>query len=201
MGSAAVAAAELDTETTPKYQIIGCAFNHVKFYATSSPTTALRCAILPLKMIAAGSQWTRRFSGLEHQEAVPLCPSTVNPLKLEVDLERALRHAISSLRRNEMRVSTDWDDQLSYMLGPALCAYEMERLTGAAFGNEELQESIKRNVPEGHTFRGYPIVVSERSASSILAVFRRATIASDILRTKGDAVRFALRVKCVCYPG
>ena len=200
-GPAAVAAAELDTETTPKYQIIGCAFNHVKFYANKQPNDSVAVCNFAFEDDRCWkSMDTEILSGLEHQEAVPLCPSTVNPLKLEVDLERALRHAISSLRRNEMRVSTDWDDQLSYMLGPALCAYEMERLTGAAFGNEEFQESIKRNVPEGHTFRGYPIVVSERSASSILAVFRRATIASDILRTKGDAVRFALRVKCVCYP-
>ena len=75
---------------------------------------------------------------------------------------------ISSLRRNELRLNTDWDDQLSYMLGPALCAYEMERLTGAAFGNDEFQDSIKRNVPEGHTFRGYPIVVNDPSPANVL---------------------------------
>lgn len=200
-GAAAAAASELDGETTPRYQIIGCAFNHVKFYANKQPNDGVAVCSFAFEDDRCWKPMdTEILSGLEHQEKVPLCPSTVNPLKVEVDLERALRHAISSLRRNELRLSTDWDDQLSYMLGPALCAYEMERLTGAAFGNEEFQESIKRNVPEGHTFRGYPIVVSERSASAILGLFRRATIASDILSTQGDAVRFALRVKCVCYP-
>ena len=84
--------------------------------------------------------------------------------------------------------------------GPALCAYEMERLTGAAFGNDEFQDSIKRNVPEGHTFRGYPIVVNDSSPANVLGVFRRAQIATDILRTRGDAVRFALRVKVFVFP-
>ena len=36
-------------------------------------------------------------------------------------MEHAIRHMITSLRRNELRLGTEWDDQLSYMLGPALC--------------------------------------------------------------------------------
>ncbi len=191
----------LDSETTPNYQVIGCAFNHRKFFANRQPNDSVAVCNFAFEDDRCWKSMDAEIlSGLEHQESVPLCPSSINPLKVEVDMERALRHAITALRRNELRLGTDWDDQLSYMLGPALCAYEMERLTGAAFGNEEFQESIKRNVPEGHTFRGYPIVVSERSPNSVLGVFRRATIASDILRTRGDAVRFAIRVKCVTYP-
>ena len=76
----------------------------------------------------------------------------------------------------------------------------MERLTGAAFGNDEFQDSIKRNVPQGHTFRGYPIVVNDSSPASVLGVFRRAQIATDILKTSGDSVRFALRVKIFVFP-
>ena len=44
-------------------------------------------------------------------------------MELEVQMEHAIRHMITSLRRNELRLGTEWDDQLSYMLGPALCQY------------------------------------------------------------------------------
>ena len=71
--------------------------------------------------------------GLEHQERVPLIPPTINHVDLEVNMEHAIRHMITTLRRNELRLGTVWDEQLSYMLGPALCAYEMERLTGETF--------------------------------------------------------------------
>ena len=48
-------------------------------------------------------------------------PPTINHIELEVQMEHAIRHMITSLRRNELRLGTEWDDQLSYMLGPALC--------------------------------------------------------------------------------
>ena len=76
----------------------------------------------------------------------------------------------------------------------------MERLAGVPFGNEEFQQSIKRNVPEGHTFRGCPIVVNQRSPTRIMESFRRAQIATDILGTRGDQVHFALRVRIFTYP-
>jgi len=60
--------------------------------------------------------------------------------------------------------------------------------------------SFSFQVPEGHTFRGYPIVVNDSSPANVLGVFRRAQIATDILRTRGDAVRFALRVKVFSFP-
>ena len=65
---------------------------------------------------------------------------------------------------------------------------------------EEFQQSIKRNVPEGHTFRGYPIVVNQLSPTRIMESFRRAHIASEILSTRGDQVHFAPRVKIFPYP-
>ena len=187
--------------TTPQYQVIGCAFNHRTFYANKQKNDSIKLCNFTFEDERCWKGMDPEIMiGLEHQEKVPLCPPTLNPLELEVTMEHAIRHMITSLRRNELRLSTDWDDQLSYMLGPALCAYEMERLTGAAFGNDEFQDSIKRNVPEGHTFRGYPIVVNDPSPANVLGVFRRAQIATDILRTRGDAVRFALRVKVFIFP-
>lgn len=200
-GSPSSANPSVDSETTPNYQVIGCVFNHRSFYANKQANDSVALCNFSFEDERCWKGMdTEIMIGLEHQEKVPLCPPSILPMELEVSMEHAIRHMITSLRRNELRLATEWDDQLSYMLGPALCAYEMERLTGAAFGNDEFQDSIKRNVPEGHTFRGYPIVVNDASPANVLGVFRRAQIATDILRTRGDAVRFALRVKVFVFP-
>ena len=39
--------------------------------------------------------------------------------------------------REEDGLTTNWDDKLAYMLTPALMNYEMERLGGKTFGEEE----------------------------------------------------------------
>ena len=56
-----------------------------------------------------------------------------------------------------MGLSTVWDDELSYLLTPALAGYELEHRTGLSVGNEEFQHAIRKNVPDGHTFKGFPI--------------------------------------------
>lgn len=185
----------------PKYGSIGCCFNHKNFYANKQASDAVsHCNFKFEDNNLWKSMDTEILMGIEHQEQVPLCPSTVNHLATEEALERALRPMISDYRRSSLRLGTPWDNELSYLLTPALAAYEMERLAGTPFGNEEFQQSIKRNVPEGHTFRGYPIVVNQRSPTRIMESFRRAQIASEILSTRGDQVHFALRVKIFTYP-
>ena len=56
-----------------------------------------------------------------------------------------------------MGLATVWDDELSYLLTPALAGYELEHKTGLSVGNEEFQHAIRKNVPDGHTFKGFPI--------------------------------------------
>lgn len=41
--------------------------------------------------------------------------------------------------------------------------------SGISAGNEEFQDSIKQAVPDGHTFKGYPIQFSHRNAKRAFA--------------------------------
>ena len=67
-----------------------------------------------------------------------------------------------------MGLSTNWDDDLSYLLSPALCAYETERCLGVGgVGNEEFQEAVRNCVPDGHTFKGFPIQLPFRNPRKI----------------------------------
>ncbi len=50
-------------------------------------------------------------------------------------------------------MDTFWDQDLSYVLGPALGAYESERITGQDYGNDEFQQSVKNYIPIHHVFK------------------------------------------------
>lgn len=63
-----------------------------------------------------------------------------------------------------MGLTTVWDDELSYLLNQALAAYELERSTGVTAGNEEFQHAIRKAIPDGHTFKGFPIQFVHRNA-------------------------------------
>jgi centrosomal protein CEP76 len=107
-----------DDDTTPNYQVIGCAFNHRSFYANKQTNDSVALCNFSFEDERCWKGMDSEIMiGLEHQEKVPLCPPTISPMDLEVSMEHAIRHMVTSLRRNELRLSTDWDDQLSYMLG------------------------------------------------------------------------------------
>lgn len=73
----------------------------------------------------------------------------------------------------DLELATVWDDHLSYLLSSALCAYELERCTGVSCGNEEFQDAVRRAVPDGHTFKGFPIHFLHRNARRAFATCLR----------------------------
>lgn len=83
--------------------------------------------------------------------------TTVDQIREERDLEQILKDKIAAVRKNEHHLSTNWDTQLGYLLSTALANYEYERVGGGSFAAEEFQHGIKNYVPEGHTFKAFPI--------------------------------------------
>lgn len=64
----------------------------------------------------------------------------------------------------ELELATVWDDDLCHLLSPALSSYEIERCLGVGgVCNEEFQDAIRRAVPDGHTFKGFPIQILHRN--------------------------------------
>ena len=64
----------------------------------------------------------------------------------------------------DLGYTTQFDDHLSYLLSPALSSYELERVTGLSVGSEEFQEAVRRAVPNGHAFKGFPIQFVHKNA-------------------------------------
>lgn len=127
---------------------------------------------------------------------------TLSVAQEEKALEQVLRDKIAGVRRNDGgNLNTTWDNQLSYLLQTALSNYEFERVSGQTFANEEFQASIKNFVPEGHTFKAFPIQFSHFDSERMVYHLYNNKVGKDILLAKGsDQVKHALRVKVVPYP-
>lgn len=83
--------------------------------------------------------------------------SDLDILGLEEDIEKQLKKKCEQIWKDEAHETTKWDKQLSYLLSTALINYEMERLANVTFSGEEFKSSIKNYVPEGYTFKAFPI--------------------------------------------
>ena len=68
-----------------------------------------------------------------------------------------------------MLASTSFDDNISYILSPAICNYELERLCGLTYGNDEFKTAITQVVPDGHTFKAFPLQVQGRDINKIMS--------------------------------
>jgi centrosomal protein CEP76 len=102
--------------------------------------------------------------------------------------------------RASLELDTTWDEALSYLLAPALASYETERLTGSALGGTEFQLAVKRAVPHGCTFKGFPQHFTHQHAPSMLASLMQSTTGLDIVQCTGEQVRLALRLRVFLYP-
>lgn len=183
------------------YRKVGCVFNHQSFYAN-----------IQIDDVVANTSWD--LSNESHWKAMapemlggligsskllPLLPPLNNPQVEELKVENDLKKMIMAHReRNDLL--THWDDDLGYLLSPALANYELDRIGSVTFGNEEFQQSIKRYVPEGHTFKAFPTQFSHLKPNEMMGNICKSSIAADILQTRGDTVRFAIRVKVIPYP-
>ncbi|RMC15599.1 hypothetical protein DUI87_07801 [Hirundo rustica rustica] len=162
------------------YRTIGCIFNHQKFFGNCQPSDAVEVCVFDLH---DESKW-KPMSGEAIKSVCPpgatssvppfppLCASTIDAAVTSNEIEVQLRILVSE-HRKDLGFSTVWDDQLSYLLSPALAAYELERTTGVSAGNEEFQDAIRRAVPDGHTFKGFPIHFVHRNARRAFATCLR----------------------------
>eukprot|EP00899_Mesostigma_viride_P001946 jgi/Mesvir1/11752/Mv00123-RA.1 len=182
------------------YRSIGCLFNHRSFYANCQVDDSVRAVSFHLENGAAWKSLEPSFiTRLRRPPPVALRPPTINAAAAEEELELALRQ-VAERHRATFELSTVWDEGLSYLLMPALAAYQGELVTGVSSGNEEFQQSIKRAVPTGFTFKGYPQHFNHYSPSRIMRELLQQGVAAEILGTRGDLVRFGLRARISPFP-
>lgn len=192
---------------TYPYRTIGCVFNHKAFLANCQPSDAVELCVFDF---ANGSRWKAMSEEAIRSVCVPgstsslpltppLCSPSVVPNEASNQLELEMRYLLAE-HRKDLGLATVWDDHLSYLLSAALSAYELERCTGLSCGNEEFQDAVRRAVPDGHTFKGFPIHFLHRNARRAFATCLRSPFFEEIVCCRGDHVRLAVRVRVFAYP-
>ncbi|XP_034554580.1 centrosomal protein of 76 kDa [Notolabrus celidotus] len=189
------------------YRTVGCVFNHQTFLANcqSSDSVALcvfdfqnqsrwkAMSIDALKSVCAPGSTTSL------PPLPPLCAPSLDAAAASNRLELEMRFLVSE-QRKDLELGTVWDDHLSYLLSSSLSAYELERCTGVSCGNEEFQDAVRRAVPDGHTFKGFPIHFLHHNARRAFATCLRSPFCEEIVCCRGDHVRLAVRVRVFVYP-
>eukprot|EP00727_Mastigamoeba_balamuthi_P000314 m51a1_g1028 putative centrosomal protein of 76 kda (719) ;mRNA; f:660303-663841 len=178
----------------PRYQSVDCAFNNAALYANVQDAEATSFALEDPRL------WKQLpAAALSQGWPVPIQQSTLEAVSLSSCLDGALRELVAQHRQG-IGLMTVWDEDLGHRLSSALWSYEMERLVGTPVCSGDFEQSIKRAVPDGHTFKGFPISFSHRSPMKMLTALLKSPVGSDVVRTRGDKVRMALCVQCHVYP-
>lgn len=117
----------------------------------------------------------------------------------EVELEKEIIDKIIMTRRGK-DLNTVFDNDFSYILSPTLTNYELERISGITYGNEEFKQSVKTTIPEGYTFKAFPCHSTIINSDMLFSICIGDQIGNDIITTRGDNVKFGIRVKIISYP-
>ncbi|CAF1509539.1 unnamed protein product, partial [Rotaria sordida] len=189
------------------YKTIGCLFNDKSFYANVQPTCNVDTSVFRLtdqskwKAMSVDAIASVNTPGLVL--TAPMMPhlmsNTLDPVALSNDIEKQIR-ALIIQHRKDLGYTTQFDDHLSYLLSPALSSYELERVTGLSVGNEEFQEAVRRAVPNGHAFKGFPIQFVHKNARKAFVFSLKNNLCEEIVCCHGDQVRLAVRVRVFTYP-
>lgn len=189
------------------YRTVGCVFNHQTFMANCQPSDAVELCVFDFQN---QSRW--KAMSEEALKSVcapgsttslpplpPLCAPSLDAAAASNQMELEMRYLVSE-HRKDLELATVWDDHLSYLLSSALSAYELERCSGVSCGNEEFQDAVRRAVPDGHTFKGFPIHFLHRNARRAFATCLKSPFCDEIVCCRGDHVRLAVRVRVFVYP-
>ncbi|CAM9489919.1 unnamed protein product [Ectocarpus sp. 4 AP-2014] len=193
---------------TPRhFSKVSCMFNHREFFANKQSnnrvgTTSLDISDPKLWKPMDSSRIVPKgisYPMLAGPAGVVLFRPTLNTEGIAEGVESEVKRRVAAWREGK-GWPTVWDDALGYLLGPAVFAYEQERVSGASFGGDDFQDAVQGAVPDRHCFKGYPTCFDHLSCSKMLASLLDRTVARDILSSKGDHLRFALRSSVFAYP-
>lgn len=187
------------------YTDLACVFSHEALYANTQASTSLEHTSLALDDPSAWKpmdpKLLRSVTPLPH---ACLRPSTLGePVALEEAAEASLRALVDQHRAGLGLASqaVAWDDELSYLLSPALAAYEAERRTGmAATDNAFFADAVRRKVPSGFTFKGFPHHFVTAEPGAIFNAWLREEVALSILQCRTSKASIAVRVQVHLMP-
>lgn len=131
---------------------------------------------------------------------VKLHGPTVNAREVESKLEKALQSKIKYYRGNTLMVSTEFDEEMSYMLKPAAAKCELEKVYEIKQPQEELEAAMYSRIPDGHVFKAYPLFTRSVDPQEVFAELMQNKTTRKLIDTSSDNLKFALKTKVIPYP-
>ena len=186
------------------YTSLACVFSHETLYANVQTSTSLESTSLDL---ADPHAWKpMEVSILRTITPIPMAhlrPSTLsNAGEMAHDVERRLCTLVNEHREGLglPSASLEWDSELACLLEPALASYETERASGHPVGAALFADAIRRAVPQGHTFKGFPHHFLSADATIIFDTWLRDEVALGIVQCRASKARFAVRLRVQPMP-
>ncbi|RHZ12085.1 hypothetical protein DYB31_005917 [Aphanomyces astaci] len=182
------------------YDRVDCVFNHQSFYANCQD----RIEFALVDWTVENPQLWKALDPALIAQVGPRQPSVAlrPPVKMTDDAptDRALRHWLQATRAAHGLHTTRWHPDLSHYIRMALTSYEVERVFGSAnVDNVYFQNSVQGAVPQGHTFKGFP--VSGTSLDDVQRKLVADVVGREVvLFPKATHAQFGVAVKSVPYP-
>jgi centrosomal protein CEP76 len=118
---------------------------------------------------------------------------------IEQDIERTLSICIQDYRDTNI-LSTKWDAKLSHLLEQCLWSLESQALDSEKEQYPDyFQTGIKRAIPDGHTFKGFPCNFNHSKPHRMFTRLLDLASFKQLILTQGDQVRFVAKAKIFPY--
>lgn len=186
------------------YTELACVFSHQALYANTQASASLEHCSLELDDPSAWmAMEPSLLSSVTPMPTAALRPSTLRDVSgLEHQCEATLRRLVDEHRAALGLASPGvvWDDELGYRLAPALASYETERWTGHTVDNAYFADAIRRKVPHGHTFKGFPHHFVTYEPATIFQTWLRDEVALSILQCRTSSASLAVRLHITPMP-
>lgn len=82
---------------------------------------------------------------------------------------------LKKVRENE-KLITRIDNDLSHLLGSALNKYELTQATGTKFDSSMFEAGIKNHIPDGNVFKAFPIQFTHKNPILIFEAIRENSV-------------------------
>ncbi|XP_045112848.1 centrosomal protein of 76 kDa-like isoform X2 [Portunus trituberculatus] len=188
------------------YATVGSVFNNKAFYANCQVSEKIEyCSfVLEDATIWKKMSYTATSSIVEKEAYhLKLVSPVDNGNERKINMEKQLKILIME-HRNEHGLSTHFDDHLSYVLTPALWSYEREAIDSGGLAEirsaEFFSAALMNTVPEGYTFKGFPLHFMHSSSKRAFSAISNSSIGREIIECRGDNVTLAVRAITTCYP-
>jgi len=126
-------------------------------------------------------------------------PSNREQYSEEEEIESSLLLLLQDYRKEAGLVFRE-DESLSHLLSSALYKYELTIVTGNSFDSNTFSAAVRNHIPDNFVFKAFPVQFNNRSPVPMFQKILDNPVGKEILDSRGDQIKYAVRCKIVPYP-